>query len=242
MALFLEITAGEMQGTRTQVQDGLVLGRKGPGLSIRDSKVSSKHARVEHRSDGTLWLVDLKSANGIKTAKGRVLELKLESGAAFTLGRTQFQVITTEDAPSHDDMPTHAVAVTVTRTFWDSVREIADRGRHEARTMRTELVAFDPPLRLQFTRGTQSGTVWTLGYGPRMIGGGSLDLQLDEPSLAELCFRLEPIANADGVSGVLLKNEADTRVNGRKVDTAELKPGDTIELMNTQLLVVEDAR
>lgn len=235
MALFLEIVDGEMKGTRTQVREGLIIGRKEGGLTVRDSKLSSRHAKVEQRFDGSLWLVDLKSANGIKTREGRVRELQLISGAAFTLGRTHFQVIATEDAPSHDEMPTHAVAVTVTRTFWDSIREMADRGRHEGRTVRRELIPFDPPLRLQFVRGTQTGTVWTLGYGPRMIGASSIDLQVDDPTLADVCFRLEPFSG-----GVLFKNEADTRVNGRKVDTAELKPGDTIELVNTQILVVAD--
>ena len=128
-----------------------------------------------------------------------------------------------------------AVAVTVTRTFWDSIRELADRGRHEGRTVRRELIPFDPPLRLQFVRGTQTGTVWTLGYGPRMIGASSIDLQVEDPTVADVCFRLEPFSG-----GVLFKNEADARVNGRKVDTAELKPGDTIELVNTQILVVAD--
>ncbi|MEK7358577.1 MAG: FHA domain-containing protein, partial [Bdellovibrionota bacterium] len=87
MDLIFEIMEGELRGDRTPVREGLTIGRGGCDLNLRDSKVSAKHAKVERRADGALWLVDLGSSNAIKTEKGKVLELRLEPGLVFNIGR-----------------------------------------------------------------------------------------------------------------------------------------------------------
>ena len=56
MDLYIEIIDGNLKGTRSRLRDGLTLGRKGCDLNIEDPKVSSKHARLEERPDGSFWL------------------------------------------------------------------------------------------------------------------------------------------------------------------------------------------
>lgn len=247
MTLYLEILEGELKGTRTSVKDGLVIGRKEGHLTIRDSKLSAKHVKVEGRADGSFWLIDLGSSNGIKTGHGRVRELELVRGAAFTLGRTPFQVLEIDVAPKpssnisegtavvESDKPDGAeaaVAMTATRNHWNHLQDLAARASQESRNLRTELVVCARPLRLEFTLGLQFGTVWDIGYGPRDVGSASVDLQLEDPELPEACFRLLPHA-----AGVVLENLAATQINGQIVESADLQDGDRIGLANTEILV-----
>lgn len=242
MALFLEIISGNLSGTRTRLQNGLVIGRREGDLTIRDSKVSSKHAQVVEEPDGRFRLVDLGSANGIKLEDGRrVRELDLEEGLTFILGRTHFKVVSTDELIQSDEVATSILAETVTRTYWDNVRELVENAlkKAKAESSRREVVAFSPVVRLRFTQGIQMGTEWTVGYGPRMIGTGSIDLHLEDPSLPSVCFRLLP--ENDGTV-IRFKNETDkeVRLNGKWVETDILKDSDVIDIGTTQIRVIFD--
>ncbi len=223
-----------MKGIRTPVRTGLIIGRRQGDLNVRDSKVSSKHAAVEKRPDDHFWLVDLGSSNGIKTENGRVLELKLEGGVKFTLGRTLFQIVSVQEAAVDADVPTAVMAVTVTRTFWDTVLDLTKKAMSDAKVVKKEIAAFDPPLKLRFTKGVQVGTEWTIGYGPRLIGANSVDLAIEEAEAPALCFKLIPQHQ-----GVLFKNESekDVKLNGKWVESEFLRHGDVIEVRNTQIQV-----
>lgn len=241
MALFLEIISGNQNGSRIRLHDGLVIGRREGDLTIQDSKLSSKHAQVVEEPDGRFRLRDLGSSNGIKTEDGtRVREIDLEVGLTFILGRTRFKVISTDEWVQSEDVATTILAETVTRTYWDNVREMVERALKKAKSegaaTRREVVAFTPLIRLQFTRGIQNGTEWTLGYGPRMIGTSSIDLHLEDPSLPPICFRLLP--ENDG-SIIRFKNETDkeVRLNGAWVESEILKDGDVIDIGTTQIRV-----
>lgn len=240
MALYLEIISGPLKGTRKTVADGLVIGRKEGDLTIQDSKLSSKHARIERRPDGSMWLVDLGSSNGIKLQDERVRVLRLTPGLQFTLGRTPF-VVGKEQAASQAGEESvvnfaepAAVAQTVTRTFWDHLKGLAENAAREAKNVSRPIVAFTPPLRLKFTRGLQMGAEWTVGYGPRMVGTRSTDLPLEDQRLPEICFRLVPHGDA-----VLLRCEspAHVRLNGKNVIAEVLRHGDLIDIATTQIQV-----
>ena len=235
MALYLEIMDGELKGTRTPVRDGLTIGRKQGLLTIRDPKLSSKHAVIQTRADGSLWIVDLGSSNAIKTAAGRVRELLLFDGAVFVLGRTKFRVFESDGAFERENTPTPSVVPLVTRTWVDLVSDLSDRAAKEARTVKRDIAAFDPAVRLRFTRGIQAGTEWTIGYGPRVVGSASLDLTLEDVTLPDRCFRLLPQSE-----GILLKSEApdDVKLNGKYVESHLLQHGDVIDIKSTQIQVV----
>jgi predicted component of type VI protein secretion system len=235
MTLFLEIMDGELKGTRTLVRAGISIGRREGTLTIRDSKLSNKHAQIELRSDGYFWLVDLGSSNGIKMSGGtRTKELKLEDGASFVLGRTPFRVIGVDAIAGVDDLEP-ALEHTMTRTWRDTVLELAAHSAKKFKYVKREVAPFVPMVRLRFIRGTQSGTEWLLGYGPRAIGSNTVELTLEDPSLPGLCFRLIPHSD-----GTVFKNESDAKLNGKWVEKEFLHSGDVIEIGNTQVQVEFD--
>jgi hypothetical protein len=239
MALFLEILDGEHQGTLAQVRDGLSIGRKRGSLTLRDSKLSSLHAAVQSRPDGSLWLVDQGSSNGIKVNGTRMAELELTQGLEFVLGRTTFKVVLRADlaADPTQEPPADPGERAVVREWWESIQELAERGIRLPPAKVREIAAFRPILKLRFIRGIQTGAEWTVGYGPRTVGTDSVDLTLEDVSLPGLCFSLIPQDK-----GVVLKNETDrsVKLNGRWVETEFLRSGDVIEIGSTQIQVVFD--
>lgn len=239
MQLFLEITNGELRGTRAALREGFSIGRKKGTLNIRDSKLSSLHVIVEQRQDHSLWLVDAGSSNGIKTDAGRLRELKLEAGQAFTLGRTEFRILDSAEAASGTDVDYNLAEATMTRDWWHWVQELAERGQVEAKAANREVEPFDPIVVLRIIRGPQAGTEWTLGYGPRSVGPASVDLHLDDVSLPAVCFKLIP-----DKYGVLFQNETekDVKVNGKWVKSGLLRHGDKIDIRGIQIQVVLDGK
>jgi pSer/pThr/pTyr-binding forkhead associated (FHA) protein len=119
-------------------------------------------------------------------------------------------------------------------TWQDDVRALAVRALDEARLTARAVGAFDPPLRLKFIRGIQTGVVWTLGYGPREVGLASVDLILEEPGLPPCSFRLTP----NEYNVVLNCNPAaNVKLNGDPCEAEFLQDGDVIEIANTQIAV-----
>lgn len=88
----MEVIEGEPAGARVLIRNGLTIGRRESSLTLRDAKVSGRHARVEQRSDG-FWLIDVGSSNGIKINGNRVLEAKLELGLELILGKSTLRVV-----------------------------------------------------------------------------------------------------------------------------------------------------
>ena len=236
MALFLEILDGELKGTRTPVREGLVIGRRQGLLTIKDSKLSSKHAQVELRGDDQLWLVDLGSSNGIKVGTQRLREILLVDGVAFILGRTPFSVLAVEDL-SGADIATVIGPAPVERTIWDDLHDLSERAAAIPAPASPELRPFSPILHLRFVRGLQTGTEWIVGYGPREVGSGSVDLYLEGLAIPARCFQLIP-----QLDGAILKriSEKEVRVNGSPIQQVMLKEGDVIEIMQTRIEVTFD--
>lgn len=234
--LFLEITAGDLKGTRAALREGFSIGRKKGSLTIRDSKLSALHVMVEQRGDGSLWLIDAGSQNGIKVEENRVRELKLEAGVTFTLGRTEFRILNSIEAAETGVQPIEEM--TVTRDWWHWIQTLAERGQVDAKGIARDVIPFDPVVRLKILRGTQTGTEWTLGYGPRVVGSASVDLTLDDISLPGICFSLTPQDH-----GVLFRNqtEKEVKLNGKWVESGHLRNGDLIDIRGIQIEVVIDA-
>lgn len=87
-----------------------------------------------------------------------------------------------------------------------------------------------PALVLDFVRGLQSNSRWVIGYGPRKIGAGALDLPIWEPGAPAVCFEILP-----STDGILFKtSHAETvTLNGQSVDNQVLHVGDTIRILET---------
>jgi pSer/pThr/pTyr-binding forkhead associated (FHA) protein len=238
--LFIEIIDGPLKGSRTPLQDGLTLGRRGCDVNLDDSKVSSKHARVEQRPDGALWMIDLGSANGIRLEGKRASEVHLVPGASFRLGRTRFQVLESGAfaEPGLQTQVKNLIKKAKNGKPWrDQIIHLSERGIREAeigRKRESELVPFSRSIRMVFKKGMQSGTDWTLGYGPREAGASSVDLPLFEPGLPPKCFRVLP-KGPEVVIRITTEALGKILLNGKRIETAFLKEGDVLDIGNTRI-------
>lgn len=235
MDLIFEIMEGELRGDRTPVREGLVIGRQGCDLNLRDSKVSGRHAKVERRADGQLWLVDLGSSNAIRTEGGKVREILLQAGLVFNIGRVQLRVAPA-GAQFMDSTQPEILVETPTRTWWDSVNDLVSRAEQDAKVAKRDVAPFASLVKLKILRGLQAGTEWTLGYGPRDVGAASIDLPLHESGLPNQCFRLIP-KGEDVVIKVFESAQGRVLVNGREVENALLESGDEIDIGETQIKI-----
>lgn len=251
MDLFLEILDGDDVGTRIPLRAGLTIGRKDCDLNLRDSKVSSRHARVEERADGLLWLVDLGSSNGIRLDGKKVRDLRLDPEASFRIGRVNIRVITsvafmdsTQPEIVVDDSGTpKPVGKRALRpvepaplTWGDRLQALSERALKNSNVKNREVTAFDFVFRLSIKQGIQAGTEWTIGYGPRDVGGNSVDLPLLEKGIPAQCFRLLPRPDE-----VLLKVGDDAwgkvLINGERAESNFLVNGDKIAVGDTVIEV-----
>ena len=228
MALYFEITTGEQIGQRYSIQTGMSIGRKSADLPLKDSKVSGRHATVVMGPDGSLFLVDEGSSNGIKYEGQKVRELEMLNGVEFQVGRTKIRVVEMDPADAGE------IIVEEPKTWQQIVSALAMRGIDQSRPPKKEIAGFFPPIKMKFTQGVQSGTEWTIGYGPREIGAASHDLILDEPGLSGNCFRLIPHAD-----GPLLKSELGVgiKLNGAPVENAFLSDGDELDIHATRIKI-----
>src|SRR5690606_6069948 len=97
-----------------------------------------------------------------------------------------------------------------------------------------EVLPFRPLVTLRVVRGLQVGTEWVLGYGPRRVGLGSLDLHLFDPKAPLIAFTVTP----DKAKAMFhTEHPSSVRLNGRGVSTETLSDGDVIEIGETVIKV-----
>jgi predicted component of type VI protein secretion system len=251
MAIYLVVLSGSKLGTKSRVSDGFTIGRKEGDLTLEDDpKVSGTHAKVSMDSKGIFILNDLGSSNGLVVNGQRLKKLALMPGVIFRVGHTEFRVIkegsATEDLPvtslkagSHDDEPTinreAETAPGVEKSWKDKLFDHLN-GSPQSSSSQGDAVlgAFSPALVLDFIEGLQAEQKITLGYGPREAGFGNWDINLIDPSVPELAFKLVPgpgsVEIRDLSGGQLL-------INNRSPELTFLKEGDIIGVGQTKIKV-----
>jgi predicted Zn finger-like uncharacterized protein len=71
-----------------------VIGREEGDVIINDPETSRRHAKIEIRSDGTVWLTDLGSTNGTVTEGKTIAEpTELLDRQEFSCGRSTFMLL-----------------------------------------------------------------------------------------------------------------------------------------------------
>ena len=101
------------------------------------------------------------------------------------------------------------------------------------------LIVCNPLLNLRFQSGIQKPHHWVIGYGPRQVGRGSVDLTIWDPLAPDLCFSLHPRLGTDETTTVLLKNYHPTKViiNHQHFSKKILEAGDRISFAETVIEV-----
>ncbi len=225
MAIFIEIMAGAGEGSRYQVDVGTTLGRAKADILIRDPKVSTTHAKVVLNAQKQFVLEDLDSSNGLHLNGRRVKKITLLPGVTFEVGRTLFKVLEVDDHVAED--------FSRIVTWRGILKSFVSNFPQPPATALVPVQAFSPALKLLVVQGLQSEQEFFLGYGPRMAGSRTLDIELLDPRSPEQAFELLP-----GPGMVQFKSlSPKVLLNGQKVSVDMLKDGDLITVGETVLRV-----
>jgi len=91
LSLEIFVIEGEQTGENFHVTLPCVIGRKGSDITIKDLKVSKKHARIKEISRKII-IEDLKSTNGTFINNERIIAQELHSGDLISVGDTKMRV------------------------------------------------------------------------------------------------------------------------------------------------------
>lgn len=226
MSLALKVASGPLKDEVFPLTAGLTVGRKGT-IVLEDIKVSSIHARVAQNQEGEWILEDNNSKNGVRVKGEKVDLLPLKEGVTFYIGDSEFLVVSLaqeeKPKPAKNQRYWHEIMV-------DFIGQNADQFKDRVKPVSP----LEPALVLEFVKGVQVNSKWTLGFGPRKIGPASVDLPIWEPGAPAICFEILP-----GPDGLLFKTAHPDIVslNGEGVDSQLLRMGDTIRILDTTIEV-----
>jgi hypothetical protein len=227
MAIYLRPLSGPAKDKSFQIRAGFSIGRtEGDIILSADSKLSSRHAFIEKLENGDFYLVDNGSKNGIRRAGELVQRVHLVPGVKLTIGSYNYEVT---------ELVEEATLVKPKSKYWhellfDFVKpHIAGIENHPR-----GVVALHPAIVLDFVRGLQIDTRWVLGFGPRRIGAGSIDLPIFEPGVPQVCFEILPTPG-----GISFKTNYPqiVKLNGKAVTAEILRIADVIKINDTEIEV-----
>lgn len=227
MPLVAEILNGPQKGHLFQLVEGRTFGRVKADYLVKDDNVSSTHCRIVRDERGQFSLIDLNSSNGLIVNSHRVKKVLLIQGVSFILGDTSLRIkeITEKEAS----------ALFAKKSWRSFLRSFFTLNPPTLSPVATEIKIFNPTLELEFLTGVQAEQKRLLSFGPRQVGFGHLDIDLEESSAPELAFEILP----QDPAGALLINRSGFKVllNKTPVDKAELKEGDLIQIGQSTIKV-----
>ncbi len=247
MNMSLRVVAGPLKDKVFPLNKALTIGRQGD-ISIEDPTISSIHARIEKGPDGGWILLDNDSKNGIKLGETKVKSSPLKAGMVFHIGDHSFAVVAepTKEAGTvvipmpkvreakATTKPTPAAAKKRQKYWYEALADFLKTNKDAFKDTTRPLTPLEPAVILEFVRGLQMNSKWVLGYGPRKLGPGTIDLPIWEPGAPEICFEIQPTAE-----GILFKTAHPdvVRLNNEPVDSRLLHVGDTISIHETLIEV-----
>lgn len=217
MPMLLEILTGESKGTFFRVEAGQTIGRSRADIIINDPNVSGTHAKFELDNKGQLILMDLESANGLLLNKKRVKKVALLPGVKFQVGRCLILANEVTDEEADKLAPILG---------WQALlKNYLTRLPKEDTQETPRLAAFDSLLELEFLRGTQAGESVVIGYGPRLIGSNTWDIELNDLKIPDLAFELVSEKGRPRLNNLCGQS---LTLNGQIVDSQVLQADDII--------------
>lgn len=236
MALAIQILNGPQAKLTLPLYLGFTIGRKRGKLIVNDPKISSIHAKIEQTQDGSMFLVDLNSANGILYKQEKVKKINLSPGVTFLLGRTQFKIIEINEVqpPKPLEPPSDPVNKEVDKENHSLFRDILQKLALITKDPLSVHYPFIKPLKLEIISGFQLSRTWYLGYGPRQAGAKSIDIPIYEPNAPDLCFELVQLSN-----NMVFKTSYPDSVflNKERHTSSIIKDGDVISIFSTNIKV-----
>lgn len=219
--VFLRVVSGSKQGVSVPLREDqpLLIGRVRGDLRLDDPLVSQAHCRVVWRG-GHFVLQDLGSTNGTLVDGRRVQDVVLRPGCEIVVGNTRLLVFGAEEEGAAPAEPER-----------DAIAWLLDDDAPDA-TLTQELpAALVLPAaaagRMRVLAGPDKGREFPLTSGSAAIGRGLGDVPLSDPEVS----RRHALVEVYGPSTIFLRDLGSTNGtyhNGRRVQTARLRPGDTV--------------
>ncbi|OFZ13797.1 MAG: hypothetical protein A2Z20_06015 [Bdellovibrionales bacterium RBG_16_40_8] len=236
MSLRLKITSGPLQGREYQLKPGIIIGRSGAEISINDAKISGRHAKIENGPAGDLLMIDLGSTNGLLVQGKKLTQVSLTHGLTIRIGNTFCEIQKMAPSSKIEDstlppLPNKPPKPREPSDYFADLNLVLSK---KLKNKIRAILPFKPLVILQVTHGLQTGTEWTLGYGPRTFGASELDLHILDPGAPPHTFSVEPRNNRIYLTTA---HPQKIRLNGRAISSEELKNGDEIAVADTRIKV-----
>lgn len=138
--------------------------------------------------------------------------------------------IAPEAGPIEAAAPAPEIIVPKRRYWYELLADFVGENLENFPETKKPVSPLSPALVLEFVRGLQANSKWTLGYGPRKIGPSALDLPIFEPGAPAICFEIFPTPD-----GIVFKTAHPkmVTVNGESLDSRVLHVGDKIRINET---------
>lgn len=226
MVLVLEVLSGPLQGKKFKAENGLTVGRRDTTILLdTDGKVSGLHAKIEADNKGQMVLMDQNSSNGLIINDRRVKKVAMMPGVRFRVGETLMMISEAEES----DLPPPPVL----KGWRDEIKESLNLEPPVNRSVLEAHQSFTPPVQLEFRQGLQSEALITLGYGPRLAGQGSLDIELLDPDAPEFAFEIHP-----GPGTALFRDRSHGKIRVNQQPTSPDQPLAEGDLISFGLTVI----
>ena len=241
---FLRVVAGAREGLRIALPvqgDPLVVGRKDGDLIIEDPLVSSRHCHIFSRN-GEYILQDLGSTNGTMVDGRLVREVTLRPGHEIAIGSTRLIVFSgpteaTLDAAS----PPRESGPGALDIAWLREEELVEiKAEGDGTRSPTDVIGQDlrlPPglyAQVEVVGGPDTGKVCRFTRGNINIGRRTGEVPLSDGEVS----RRHSVIEVFGREMIFLRDLGSTNGtyhNGRRIQVARLKSGDTIGIGKTVL-------
>lgn len=229
MLIHLEGLEGPAKGLKFNIVPGIKVGRSAGEILLKDPKVSAFHAQVEIEAKGRLVLVDRGSSNGLRLNEKKVGRIALLPGVRFKVGSSLFLVAEGHSEDSVYSTKSNANSSDPFSVIQSELQSLPSQERPPI----AGLTAFSPPVVLRFLSGIQTDELHILGYGPRVVGANTLDIELQESSAPNEAFQLHPTE----VGGVrfITKLPKQVLLNDRPISSEMLVKGDKIRIGQTTI-------
>lgn len=238
---FLKVVSGARQGMNVPLSASapLVIGRKRGDLLIDDPMVSSTHAQIVPRDDG--WVLqDLGSTNGTLVDGRLVREEALRPGAEISIGNTRLVLfVGLPDSTEKEDAPSaRSRQAEIAWLLDEELVDGAEGGRAPADLIDQNL-RLPPGLNavVEAVAGADMGKVFRFTRGNVTIGR-----RIGEVPLSDLeVSRRHSVIEVFGRDMIFVRDLGSTNGtyhNGRRVNVARLRPGDTVGVGKTVLKFV----
>lgn len=209
----LKVLSGVAQKKIFNIKDGLLIGRTQGDIILKDSLVSSKHAKIYISDNQVPLLVDQDSKNKILVNNKEHDELILQDGTQFSIGKTQFKVAFV--------LEPQELFINFMKKQLPSVKDTS-----------LPLQAFKKPISLVFLSGLQKGQKYYISYGPRYFGSHFIDCPLLDEQAPKTAFAIIPEKES---CIFMTKQQKIVMFNGTNTTKSLIKNKDYVLIGDTKL-------